>query len=44
MLELEDLKSSHTGWSGGRGYLRRGTRKRDEGFENVRGEGVILKL
>jgi hypothetical protein len=35
---------SHTGWIEGRGYLRRGTRRKDERFESVRGECVILKL
>jgi hypothetical protein len=33
-----------TGWSGGRGYLKRGTRRKDERFENVRVECSILKL
>ena len=34
---------SHTGWSGGRGYLRKRTRRKGERFEIVRGECVILK-
>ena len=33
-----------TGWSGGRGYLRRGTRRKGERFESVRGECAILKI
>ena len=32
---------AHTGWSGGRGDLRTGTRIRGERFESVRGECVI---
>ena len=32
---------AHTGWSGGRGDLRIGTRIRGERFEGVRGECVI---
>jgi hypothetical protein len=34
----------HTGWSEGRGYLRRGKRIRTERVESVRGECVMLKL
>ena len=42
MIKSGGSKSlSHTWWSGGRGYLRRGTRRRDE---SVRGECVIFLL
>ena len=34
---------SHTGWNGERGYLRRGTRRKGERFESVRGECSMLK-
>jgi hypothetical protein len=40
--KLKDLKASeHTGLSGGRGDLRRGTRTRGERVEIVRGECAI---
>ena len=32
---------SHTGWSGGRGYLRRGMRRKDERVESVRVSRVL---
>ena len=35
---------THTGWIGGKGYLRRGKEIRDERVESVRGECGIVKL
>jgi hypothetical protein len=43
-LKLEDLKGSNTVWRGGGGYRRRGKRMRDERFEEMRCEYVILKM
>jgi hypothetical protein len=45
MRDLKDktggsTSHSHTGWSGGRGYLRRGERIKDKRFESVTGEFV----